>query len=97
MLPYTYLSVPGRKEPIGDKETVQRLPYVIPYFGFRCMVSTIPAMQDFFVVYEHKGERQRAERRKGQTISNDPMLLVTPNVYQRKVMKYRPLPPDLVY
>ena len=95
--PYIYTSVPGRKHPITDKEVIQVMPYHIPYFAFRCMISTIPSDQDFFVTYEHKGKRHHIERENNKTSVEDTRLLEKPNVYQRKVLKYRPMPVDFVF
>ena len=53
MSPYIYTSVPGRENPITEKDAPNILPYVIPFFQLRCMISQIVSNEkgrDFYVV-----------------------------------------------
>ena len=103
--PYIYTSVPGTRRALTEDDAPVVLPYAIPRFQLRVMISGIVASepdQSFRVVYRSLGGTDREprifERRGGETLSgSDPGLTVAPSVYVRKLLKFRPLPVDLQY
>jgi hypothetical protein len=69
---------------------IQRLAnrgYQWPYFEFKWLVRDYP---EATLVYEHNGEVKRLKR-----VKDDPELAIPDSYFQRKFMKFRPVPRDV--
>lgn len=98
--PGVYAAAPGFRDRDPRAETTYILPYRIPYFEFRCMISSIATgdpFRDFRVVYKtHSGMERVFERKDGKTLDgSDPRLQEPPPFLMARLCMFRAIPLDL--
>lgn len=79
----------------SDDDRTVCLPYKLPYFELRRIISTqaVPMMQDFFVEYSHWGAPHRFEVQDGIPVGcSDPKLMEVPSGFLSKFIAFSSRP-----